>query len=48
MQERQLSLYCYVAISPEAEIVHNPCAFHIFDTLRHILLIFGRNEEKDQ
>ena len=25
-----------------------PCALHNFDTLRHILIIFGRNEEEDQ
>ena len=37
----------YVVISPEARIVDHPCALHKFDTLRHILVIFGRNEEED-
>ena len=32
----------------ETEIVLILCAFHNFDTLRHILVIFGRNEEEDQ
>ena len=44
MQERQLSLYFhYVVISPEA-----PCWLDNFDTLRHILVMFGRNEEEGQ
>ena len=38
----------YVVISPEAEIVKHSCALRNFDTLRHILVIFGRNEEEDQ
>ena len=37
---------CYVVISPEAEI-HRHILVHS-DTLRHVLIIFGRNEEEDQ
>ena len=37
----------YVVISPDTEIC-SPCALHNFDTLRHILIIFGRNKEEDQ
>ena len=32
----------YVVIFPEAEISRNPYALHTFDTLRYILIIFGK------
>ena len=35
-----------VVISPEAEIVDSSFVLHNFDTLRHILVIFGRNEDE--
>ena len=38
------ALVCCVVISPEQK----SCAGHNFDTLRHILIMFGRNEEEDQ
>ena len=41
MQERQL---LHVVFSSEAKF----CALHNFDTLRHILIMFGRNEEEDE
>ena len=50
-RETTLTLFVnnrYVVISPEAENCTHPCAVHKFDTLRHILVIFGRNEEEDQ
>ena len=39
----------YVVISLEAQNPYtDPCALHNFDTLRHVLIIFGKNEEEDQ
>ena len=48
VQERQLSLYLLCSYLPRSRNCTHPCAFHNFDTLRHILVIFGRNEEEDQ
>ena len=37
----------YVVTSPETEIV-DPSLCANFDTLRHILVIFGKSEKEDQ
>ena len=46
---RETTLTLFV-ISPEAETqpCTHPCALQNFDTLRHILVMFDRNEEEDQ
>ena len=44
MQERQLSLSSLCSFLPEAK----SCSLYNFDNLRHILIMFGRNEEEDQ
>ena len=36
------------SIRPSFHSSTHPCVLHNFDTLRHILVIFGRNEEEDQ
>ena len=47
MHKRQLSLYSLCSYLPEAELVLIFVRSN-FDTLRNILVMFGRNEEADQ
>ena len=49
VHERQLLLSLLCSYLPETEIFKTqPCALRNFDTLKYILIIFGRNKEEDQ
>ena len=49
MQERQLSLSLLCCYLPcRRNPLTHPCALHNVNTLRHILMIFVRNEEEER
>ena len=43
-RETTLTLFIVYLSSPKPK----SCTGHNFDTLRHILILFGRNEEEEQ
>ena len=47
-KETALTLFIMYISPLKQKLWTHPCALHKFDALRHILVIFGRNEEEDQ
>ena len=48
MSHARETILTFLFVMKLAPLKPKSCAFHNFDTLRHILIMFCRNEEEDQ